>query len=81
MQGGGRFGGRESAFDEIPLSVRDSHCLGTHAGDGKELWKTGGWGAGWWGRVSVPWDTEVTSFPRPSMERYGRVGARGRCVE
>ena len=23
------------------------------------------------------WDTDVTSFPQPPMEKYGRVGAPG----
>ena len=63
----------EEAFEDISFACQKSHWLSTPAGDGKQLWETMPYllvGAS-------PWDTDVTSFPQPSMERYGRVGAPG----
>ena len=59
------------AFEDIPFAFKTSHWLSTPAGDGKQLWETMPYllvGAS-------AWDTDVTSFPQPSIERYGRVGA------
>ena len=64
----------DDAFDEIPLAVRDSHWLTIPAGDGKLLWETmpcllGG---------GLPWDTDVTSFPQPSLKpNSAGLGRRG----
>jgi hypothetical protein len=61
----------EDALDDVPLADRDTHWLNSPARDGKTIWETSPFllvGAGAWG-------TDVTSFPEPSMARYGRVGA------
>ena len=57
----------EEAFEDIPFAFKTSHWLSTPAGDGKQLWETMPYllvGAS-------EWDTDDTSFPQPSMERYG----------
>ena len=63
----------EDAFDDIPLAVGASHWLSTPAGDDKLPWET----MPYFLVGASAWDTDVTSFPQPSMERYGRVGAPG----
>ena len=56
----------EDAFDETPLTFRDSHSLSTPPETASCCGRRCRWG-------TPPGDADVTSFPQPSMEHQMRV--------
>jgi len=60
-------------FVEVFTPKKSTVRLNSPSRDGKTIWETSPFllvGAS-------AWDTDVASFPEPSMARYGQVGAPG----